>query len=247
MIAVKYLLLCTALLAWLSVIGYPLRRLLDRPAGTSRPGAGALHRDGGRAGGRVVLVRGGTKWSPGARHRADRGCSRRVRRHRGSGPAPPPAGRPSATVHLRGRSYLGAAVVIGINFSAVLGLGYLTTADSGNNDAINYAMVADHLVRSELRRPTGRSSATTWAKRRASDGFGSTVVLGSFAALIGADTVQAQRGGALHLRGADRLFAGPPARRALPAAGAVGRRPSASRPPAPCCSSSWSPSSSSAR
>jgi hypothetical protein len=181
MIAVKYLVLCAGLLAWLSLIGYPIRRLLDRPGGPLAPvpapflGMAVVQLAGWywlEAGGRglrapavaltivgvialvATIVRDGRR-----RRRAD-----------------------SARMWLCGATLLGAAVVLSVNFSALLSIGFLTTADSGNNDAANYAVVADHLVRANFDAdgPVAGYDFGQFARREA---FGSTAVLGSFAAL----------------------------------------------------------------
>jgi hypothetical protein len=180
-IALKYLVLCVALLAWLSLLGYPIRRLLDRPGGPLAPvpapfiGLAVVQLVGwywleagghglrtpavgvtivGTAALAATMIRDGRR-----RRRADR--SRLV---------------------VCGATLLGAALVIGTNFSALFGLGFVTTADSGNNDAANYAVVADHMVRANFD-ADGPIAGYDLGHAARTDGFGSTVVLGSFAAL----------------------------------------------------------------
>src|SRR5262249_34118998 len=134
--AVKYLVLCLALLAWLSAIGYPIRRLLDQPRGPVAPVPAPFL-------GLAVVQVVGWYWLEARFHGL-----------------PTPAGVvPAAAVValivtvardgrrgrradrsrlvIAGASLAGAAIVLGLNFSTVLGLGYVTTADSGNSDAAN--------------------------------------------------------------------------------------------------------------
>jgi hypothetical protein len=188
-IALKYLVLCVALIAWLSVIGYPLRRVLDRPGG------GPLAPVPAPFVGMAVVQVVGWYWFEAGGHglRAPaialtaiatvatlattiRDQRRRRRADR-------------ARLALCGGTLVGAALVLALNFSAVLGLGFVTTADSGNNDAASYAVVADHLARKgfDAIGPVAGYDLGTEARQ---DGFGSTVVLGSFAAATDLPTVK---------------------------------------------------------
>jgi hypothetical protein len=179
--SLKYLILSAALLGWLSAIGYPARRLLDRPRGpraaVPAPFVGmAIVQVTGwywlEAGGHglripMVALTVGAVVALAITFRTDREAGRRTDRRR---------------LTIAAGALGGAALVIGLNFSTVLALPNLETADTGNNDAAAYALVADHAAQSSFSDP-GSIVGYDLGEQARTNAFGSTVLVGSFSSV----------------------------------------------------------------